>query len=53
MTLFYSLALIAGGYTAAVFTWPKVKEILNGAETEIMALEAKAKSLRDKVRGAV
>lgn len=50
MTLFLSLALIAGGYIAAVFTWPKVKELINGAETEIHALEAKAKALRDKIK---
>lgn len=50
MTLFLILAAIAGGYVASIFTWPKVSEWINGTQTEIVKLEAKAADLRDKLK---
>jgi F0F1-type ATP synthase membrane subunit b/b' len=49
MTFFLIAALLIGGYVASIYTWPKAKLIINGAETEIRALEDKAKALKAKV----
>ena len=51
MTLF--LVALAAGYVAAVFTWPKVKEVVNGAEAEAAALKAKAETLLAKAKAAL
>ena len=35
-----------GGYFASIYSWPKVRLWVNGIETEIRALEDKAKALK-------
>lgn len=42
----WAVVAAAGGYVACVFTWPKVKVWINGAQTEARKLEDKAKALR-------
>jgi hypothetical protein len=45
-----ALSLIAG-YVAAIYTWPRVKVLWNGLETEARALRAKAMDLEAKIKG--
>jgi hypothetical protein len=35
--------LVIGGYVAAIYTWPRVKVLVNGLENEARALRAKAR----------
>ena len=44
------LALIAGGYAVAIFTWPKVKVWVNGAEAEAENLKALADAILATVK---
>jgi cell division septum initiation protein DivIVA len=41
----------AAGYLAAVCSWPKVREIINGARAEAAALRARAAALEAKILG--
>lgn len=43
--------LLVGGYVAAVYTWPRVKALVNGLENEARALRAKALDLEAKIKG--
>jgi hypothetical protein len=43
--------LFVGGYVAAIYTWPNVKVLWNGLETEARALRAKAMDLEAKIKG--
>jgi hypothetical protein len=43
--------LFAGGYVAAIYTWPHIKVLWNGLETEARALRAKAVDLEAKIKG--
>jgi hypothetical protein len=43
--------LLAVGYVAAIYTWPRVKVLWNGLETEARALRAKAVDLETKIKG--
>lgn len=43
--------LFVGGYVAAIYTWPRVKVLWNGLETEARALRAKAMDLEAKIKG--
>jgi hypothetical protein len=45
------ILLFAGGYVAAIYTWPRVKVLWNGLETEARALRAKAMDLEAKLKG--
>lgn len=45
------LLLLVGGYVASIYTWPRVKVLVNGLETEARALRAKAVDLESKIRG--
>lgn len=49
MDFWIGLACFVGGYAASIFTWPRVKEWLNGAEAEIDALKAKIEDLKGKL----
>jgi hypothetical protein len=42
-------AVFAAGYAASIYSWPKIKLGINGAETEITSLEAKASALKAAV----
>jgi hypothetical protein len=43
--------LLIVGYVAAVYTWPRVKVLVNGLENEARALRAKAVDLEAKIKG--
>lgn len=47
--MFEVVLLFIAGYVACIFTWPKVKVWINGAELEAANLKAKAKDLLNKV----
>jgi len=49
MTFWLGTGLFAAGYAASVFTWPKVKEWINGAEAEIEKLKTRIESLKEKL----
>lgn len=49
MTFF--LAGVAAGFVLSVFAWPQLRQILNGVESEIDDLRAKARALEAKLRG--
>jgi hypothetical protein len=44
-TMFDAVVLFAG-YVASIYTWPRIKLWVNGAQTEIASLEAKAAALK-------
>jgi hypothetical protein len=50
MTGFLLLAFFAGGYVGSVYSWPKLKIWVNGAQAEIMSLRAKADALANAIR---
>jgi F0F1-type ATP synthase membrane subunit b/b' len=56
MTIFFA-GLVVGfligflaGFVLSVFAWPKLRQILNGVESEIDGLRAKAHALEAKLR---
>jgi hypothetical protein len=49
MTFFLGLALFAGGYAGSIYTWPRIKEWVNGAEAEIERLKTKIDDLKGKL----
>lgn len=42
----FDVVLIAAGYGASIYSWPRVKLWVNGAQAEIASLEAKAAALK-------
>jgi hypothetical protein len=44
-TVVFDVLFIAGGYVASIYTWPRVKLLINGAQTEAVKLRAKADAL--------
>lgn len=44
-TVLGDIAFVIGGYVACIYTWPKIKVIVNGAQTEATKLRAKADAL--------
>ena len=51
MNILWIIAALAGGYVASIYTWPKVKVWVNGAETEIAKLKAYVKALEARIKG--
>lgn len=49
-TVIFDVLFIAGGYVASIYTWPRVKLIINGAQTEATKLRAKADALIEAVK---
>lgn len=45
------IALIVAGYVASIYTWPKIKVLLNGATAEAQRLRAKANALETAIKG--
>ncbi|ACI92731.1 hypothetical protein OCAR_5600 [Afipia carboxidovorans OM5] len=41
----FSIALFVGGYVASIYTWTRLKVIVNGAQAEAEKLRAKAKAI--------
>lgn len=46
MTVFLYIVMLAGGYTASIYTWPWLRTKLQGVEAEIKALQARADTLK-------
>ena len=46
MWTFFDAAVFAAGYAASIYSWPKIRLWVNGAETEVASLEAKAAALK-------
>lgn len=50
MTMLLTLAAFAAGYAASIYSWPRIKIFVNGAQAEASALRAKADALVAAVR---
>ena len=46
MWTFFDVVLFAAGYVVSIYSWPNIKIWLNGTQTEIANLEAKAAALK-------
>jgi hypothetical protein len=46
MWTMFDAVVLAAGYVASIYTWPRIKLWVNGAQTEIASLEAKAAALK-------
>ena len=46
MWTFFEVVLFAAGYVASIYSWPRIKIWVNGAQAEIADLEAKAAALK-------
>ncbi len=46
MCIFFDAVVFAAGYVASIYSWPAVKLSVNGVQTEIASLEAKAAALK-------
>jgi hypothetical protein len=44
-TVIFDVLFVAAGYVASIYTWPRVKLLINGAQTEAAKLRAKADAL--------
>ena len=42
----FDAVVFAAGYAASIYSWPRIKLWVNGAQTEIVRLEAKTAALR-------
>lgn len=50
MTLIGDIAFLIGGYVASIYTWPRLKVLINGAQAEAAKLRAKADALISAVK---
>jgi len=50
MTAILSFIAFVGGYAASVYSWPKIRLFINGAQAEARALRAKADALLASIR---
>jgi len=46
MWTIFDAVVLAAGYVASIYTWPRIKLWANGAQTEIASLEARAAALK-------
>ena len=46
MWIILDAVVLAAGYVASIYTWPRIKLWVNGAQTEIASLEARAAALK-------
>jgi hypothetical protein len=46
MTIFLVSVALAAGYVASIYSWPRIKLWVNGAQAEIAGLEARAAALK-------
>ncbi len=46
MWTFFDAIVFAAGYAVSIYSWPRIKLWVNGAESEIAALEARAAALK-------
>ncbi len=50
-TIILMLIAAAAGYAACIVTWPQLKVLLRGLDTEIDALRRKVRELETRLRG--
>jgi hypothetical protein len=50
MTGFLLLASFVGGYVGAIYSWPRLKIWVKGAQAEITSLRAKADALANTIK---
>lgn len=46
MWTIFDAVVLAAGYAASIYTWPRIKLWVNGVQAEIASLEAKAAALK-------
>jgi hypothetical protein len=46
MWMLFDAVLFGAGYAASIYSWPAIKLRINGAETEIADLQARASALK-------
>jgi hypothetical protein len=46
MWTFFDAVLFAAGYVASIYSWPRIKVWVNGAQAEIANLEARVAALK-------
>jgi hypothetical protein len=42
----FDVIVFAAGYAASIYSWPRIKLFVNGAQAEIASLEARAAALK-------
>jgi hypothetical protein len=52
MKLTVLLAIFAGGYAAAIYTWPRLRLLVNGTEVQAAKLMAEADALLAKAKAS-
>jgi hypothetical protein len=52
MWMFLDAALVAAGYIASIYSWPRIKIRVNGASAEAADLRQKAAWLEARLRSA-
>jgi hypothetical protein len=50
MTGLVVVAALAGGYVAAIYSWPKLRVAINGAQAEVASLRARADALANAIK---
>lgn len=53
MSILFDAVIFAAGYVASIYSWPKIKLWVNGAQAEIASLEGKAAALKAATLKAV
>ncbi len=48
--MFWIIATFIAGYFVAIYTWPKLRAWVVGAEAEIASLRGKARALEAKIK---
>jgi hypothetical protein len=46
MSTLFDTAVFVAGYAASIYSWPRIKLWVNGVESEVASLEAKAAALK-------
>jgi outer membrane murein-binding lipoprotein Lpp len=50
MWTFLDVIIFAAGYVASIYSWPAIKQRINGVTAEAADLRAKAAALESKIR---
>ena len=53
LELFILVTGFAGGYTASIVSWPRIRAYAIGASAEIDRLRARTKALEDSIKGVL
>ena len=49
MDLTIIVIAVAGGYVASIYTWPKIRTVMTGAQSEIKSLEQRIMQIKNKL----